>query len=75
MRKVLWILVWVAVTSLGIAVRGIGFEAKQVTVELVYDFRSLEHLADLMGGDIKASARSAGQGWCYRWLRTISEAL
>jgi hypothetical protein len=54
-RKVLWILVWVAViASLGIAVQRIGFEAKQVTVELVYDFRSLEHLADLMGGDIKA---------------------
>lgn len=55
MRKVLWLLVLAAVAaSLGTAVQRIRLETKQTTVELVYDFRSLEHLAYRMGVDVGA---------------------
>lgn len=53
MRRLLWLLVCLAVAVSGItAVQRIQMERQQRVVELVYDYRGLEHLASYTGLDM-----------------------
>ena len=62
MRRLLWLLVCLAVAVSGItAVQRIQMERQQRVVELVYDYRGLEHLASYTGLDMVDILKELGE--------------